>query len=162
VRGATGLHAGLRGRGGAAVPGGPLPGGGTGAGDIQWQGVRLALARDSLSHGPPSAASTAAGRAPGPTPERAAHLAWAPRELQPGPNVRRTLLARLASLHKRSGRQELAAELWRELVALGLGDVTPLVELAKHCEHRQRDVSAALELVQEALTVLELREPQAL
>ena len=46
-------------------------------------------------------------------------------------------------------------------MALGLDDIAPLVELAKHSEHRRRDVWAAIGLVQEALTVLELREPRS-
>ncbi len=72
--------------------------------------------------------------------------------------TRATLLARLATLHKRAGRAQLAIERWRELARLGHGDdVGALVELAKHFEHRQRDYQEAIDLVQQALAIVELR-----
>jgi tetratricopeptide (TPR) repeat protein len=72
--------------------------------------------------------------------------------------ARRPLLVRLAALHKRLGDRQRAAELWQQLADEGLGDdVSPLVELAKHHEHRVADLVAAIDLVQQALAIVELR-----
>jgi hypothetical protein len=48
-------------------------------------------------------------------------------------------------------------QLWRRLATLGLTGCEPFVELAKHFEHRQRDYDAAIDVVQEALAISELR-----
>jgi uncharacterized protein YprB with RNaseH-like and TPR domain len=71
--------------------------------------------------------------------------------------VRARVASRLAALCKRAGRHERAVQLWRRLATLGLTGCEPFVELAKHFEYRQRDYDAAIEVVQEALAVAELR-----
>ena len=58
----------------------------------------------------------------------------------------------------RAGRHERAIELWRRLASLGLTGCEPYVELAKHFEHRLHDYDAALEVVEEALALVEIRE----
>ena len=63
----------------------------------------------------------------------------------------------LALLCKRAGRRDRAYELWRDL-AHGPAAITGLIELAKHHEHRERDPRAALDCVEQALGILELRE----
>ena len=71
--------------------------------------------------------------------------------------VRARVASRLAALCKRAGRHERAVQLWKRLAALGLTGCEPFVELAKHFEHRRRDYDAAINVVEEALAVSELR-----
>src|SRR5207249_55997 len=71
----------------------------------------------------------------------------------------------LALYCKRAGHHERALQLWHDL-AVGPGSpsassgqvLSGLIELAKHHEHQRRDPVAALELVEHALAILELRE----
>jgi uncharacterized protein len=72
-------------------------------------------------------------------------------------NARTTCQALLASWCRRAGQRERALELWQEL-ASGPAALPSLIELAKHHEHQSRDPAAALELVEQALTILDLRE----
>src|SRR5690606_21349720 len=74
-----------------------------------------------------------------------------------GVAARARVASRLAALCKRVGRYERARQLWRWLATLGLTGCEPFVELAKHYEHRLRDYDAAIQVVEEALTVSELR-----
>lgn len=61
----------------------------------------------------------------------------------------------LAIVLKRLGRREEAAALWRALVSDGRNlHLDPWVELAKHLEHHARDLPAALEAVDGALTLV--------
>jgi hypothetical protein len=71
--------------------------------------------------------------------------------------VRARVASRLAALCKRAGRHERAVQLWRRLATLRLGGCEPFVELAKHLEHRLRDYDAAINVVEEALAMTELR-----
>jgi uncharacterized protein YprB with RNaseH-like and TPR domain len=71
--------------------------------------------------------------------------------------LRARVASRLAALCKRAGNHERAIELWRRLASLGLAGCEPFVELAKHFEHRARDYDAAIEMVREALAVVEAR-----
>lgn len=71
--------------------------------------------------------------------------------------LRARVASRLAALCKRAGNHERAVQLWRRLASLGLTGCEPHVELAKHFEHRTRDYDAAIEVVQEALTAVEVR-----
>jgi hypothetical protein len=72
--------------------------------------------------------------------------------------VREQASCRLGIVYKRLRRSANAAEVWRTLVqrpdCLGL---LPYVELAKHLEHRERDYSAALGVVEQALGTLARR-----
>ena len=73
-------------------------------------------------------------------------------------DLRARVASRLAALCKRAGRHERAIELWRRLASLGLTGCEPYVELAKHFEHRLHDYDAALEVVEEALALVEIQE----
>lgn len=72
-------------------------------------------------------------------------------ELLPRGSVRDDVALRLAALHRKSGRRDLAEPLWREVAARPDGGIAPLVEIAKALEHDRRDYPAALEVVDEAL-----------
>ena len=76
---------------------------------------------------------------------------------QAEPPLRTRIALLLARLYRRRGRYDEAQALWGSL-ARGAAALTGLVELAKHHEHRGRDPRAALEYVEQALVVLELRE----
>ena len=73
-------------------------------------------------------------------------------------DMRARVASRLAALCKRAGRHEQALQLWRRLASLGLTGCEPYIELAKHFEHRLRDYDAALQVVEEALGVVEIQE----
>ena len=72
-------------------------------------------------------------------------------------SLRERVRLALALCCKRDGRRERAFALWREL-ARGSAAITGLIELAKHHEHRERDALAALDCVEQALAIVELRE----
>lgn len=74
------------------------------------------------------------------------------------PPLRQRLQLQLALLYRRTGQRERAFALWRELASARSFALVGLIEMAKHLEHQQRDVGAALELVEQALGILELRE----
>ncbi len=80
-------------------------------------------------------------------------------DLLPASTLRVDTLLRLATLHRRAGRRDLAEPLWREAagpvapgrrLAPGEG-IRPLVEIAKALEHDRRDFAGALEVVADAL-----------
>lgn len=74
--------------------------------------------------------------------------------------AREEALHRLALLCKRQGRRDEARDLWRALSEARYGaDVAALVELAKDCEHRQRDCAAALQWAEQALARVEAWPP---
>ncbi len=58
---------------------------------------------------------------------------------------------RLAAVHRKAGRRDLAEPLWREVAARPDGGITPLVEIAKALEHDRRDYLGAVEVVEEGL-----------
>jgi len=61
-------------------------------------------------------------------------------------------LLRLAAVHRRMGRRDLAEPLWREVAARpGAAALRPLVELAKALEHDRHDFLGALHVTVEAL-----------
>lgn len=72
-------------------------------------------------------------------------------------SVRFDVAVRLAALCKRLGQFDRAVDLWRRLVRAGAASFHPYVELAKYYEHRERDYRSAIDLVREALSLLELR-----
>jgi uncharacterized protein len=69
----------------------------------------------------------------------------------PPPWVRRHALRELALVLKHRGDADGAARCWADLRREDPADVTPLIEIAKHLEHRRRDAPGALEITQEAL-----------
>lgn len=77
-------------------------------------------------------------------------------------DAREEALHRLALLLKRQERRDEAGEIWRALAEARYGaDVAALVELAKDCEHRQRDFAAALDYTEHALTKVQAWPPSA-
>ena len=59
---------------------------------------------------------------------------------------------RLLSLnHKRGGRYSQAVPIWEDLLARDPGDIFAAEELAKWCEHKSRDITRAISLVEQAL-----------
>jgi len=75
--------------------------------------------------------------------------------------VRLDAIRRLATRTKRNGDHARAAELWAE--AADAGDLQALRELAVHHEHRQRDLQAALAVVERGLSQAAARsDPRAL
>jgi uncharacterized protein YprB with RNaseH-like and TPR domain len=75
--------------------------------------------------------------------------------------ARHEALMRLAAVHKRAGRRDLAEPRWVEAADAGetstreLATLEPLVELAKYYEHELHDFAAALRVVERALCVVE-------
>lgn len=63
----------------------------------------------------------------------------------------------LSLIHKRAGRWAAAVTIWEELLASDPTDTFAGEELAKWCEHRSRDITRAIALVEQALAA-----PQAL
>ena len=58
---------------------------------------------------------------------------------------------RLAASYRREGERAQAKEVWLGMLARHEGGVEPMVELAKHYEHVERDLDAALELTRRAM-----------
>lgn len=71
--------------------------------------------------------------------------------LVPPSALRDDVMLRLATLHRKAGRRDLAEPLWREVASRPDGGIAPLVEIAKALEHDRRDYLGALEVVDEAL-----------
>lgn len=60
----------------------------------------------------------------------------------------------LARSYRRSGEMPEAVGLWKQMIAAGRGGVTPYIEMAKYCEHRLRDIPAAMEYTRKAMSLL--------
>ncbi len=75
-------------------------------------------------------------------------------------DIRSATLARLGALLKRQGRHQEASAIW-EMWADDApeSEITPLVELAKHCEWRTRDIAAALSWSEQARRAVEAWPP---
>lgn len=67
---------------------------------------------------------------------------------------------RLAQSYRRCGDRSQARSIWQAMVIRREGGVTPLIELAKHYEHVEKDIPAALEMTRRAL--VQLAEPTLL
>jgi tetratricopeptide (TPR) repeat protein len=79
---------------------------------------------------------------------------------EPGPEDRREALTRLAAIHKRERRWDVALALWDRLLEEGTeAALFALVERAKYYEHVERDYLEALDEVQRALQLAELAGP---
>lgn len=64
----------------------------------------------------------------------------------------------LSGLYKKLRQDDEAVTLWRELIDRGLvGSLWPYIELAKHYEHRAKDLPAAHQVVRAALEVAQTR-----
>lgn len=61
---------------------------------------------------------------------------------------------RLAQSYRRAGELESARDVWLRMIARREGGVQPYVELAKHYEHRERDVASALDMTRCAMMLL--------
>jgi len=61
---------------------------------------------------------------------------------------------RLSNIYKRSGNYSRAVEHWESMLADSkMTDIFPLIELAKYYEHREKDVSKAIDLVEKAMKI---------
>lgn len=60
----------------------------------------------------------------------------------------------LAHSYRRSGEIGEAVTVWKQMIAAGRGGITPYVEMAKYCEHRLRDIPAAMEYTRQAMSRL--------
>ena len=61
---------------------------------------------------------------------------------------------RLAESYRRTGDRQAAKRVWLDMAARREGGVLPYIELAKHYEHVERDLQAALEMTRQALVLL--------
>ena len=61
---------------------------------------------------------------------------------------------RLAVSYRRAGDRTQAKEIWQAMAMRREGGVTPYIELAKHYEHVEKDLPAALEMTRRALMML--------
>lgn len=61
---------------------------------------------------------------------------------------------RLAVSYRRAGDRSQAKEIWQAMVIRREGGVAPYIELAKHYEHVEKDISAALEMTRRAMAML--------
>lgn len=61
---------------------------------------------------------------------------------------------RLAVSCRRDGDRAQAKEIWQMMVIRHEGGVTPYIELAKHYEHIEKDIPAALEMTRRAMMML--------
>lgn len=66
-----------------------------------------------------------------------------------------SLLARgrMADSYRREGNWEAAEEVYRKMAAEKQGGIAPLIALAKICEHRKKDIPAALEYTRRAIVL---------
>jgi hypothetical protein len=80
------------------------------------------------------------------------------RQAVPPDPLRAEVVRELARLCRRQGAHQRACELWGELSGEGPHVVEALEELAKHHEHRDRDLPRARSLVVQALDRLETEE----
>ncbi|GAC1514400.1 MAG: hypothetical protein NVS2B16_21040 [Chloroflexota bacterium] len=75
--------------------------------------------------------------------------------------LRRDTLSRLGALHKRRKDWDAAMSAWSSLLAHGTdGALESLTEQAKYFEHVAHDLDSALDVVRQALDVLQLHGPQ--
>ena len=61
---------------------------------------------------------------------------------------------RLAVSYRRGGDRAEAAKIWLGMIRRREGGVMPYVELAKYYEHTEKDASAALDMVRQAISVM--------
>ncbi|MBE5768833.1 MAG: hypothetical protein E7333_04470 [Clostridiales bacterium] len=61
---------------------------------------------------------------------------------------------RLAGCLRRSGERQQACRVWEDMVRRREGGTAPMIELAKYYEHTARDIPAALDITQKALSLL--------
>lgn len=67
-------------------------------------------------------------------------------------SVRASALKRLTGIYKKNGRYDKALGHWREMASeAGIHNLFPLVEMAMYYEHRQKDITKALECVERAI-----------
>jgi len=91
--------------------------------------------------------------------DRAAAMLEKALHLTREPDEETRLLFDLARLHRRSGKRDEAAAIWRDLRRRPLSVSWPAhIELAKHQEHHERDLSAARATAHHLLRQLELED----
>lgn len=68
--------------------------------------------------------------------------------------------ARMADTFRRTGDYEAASQVYRRMISDRQGGAAPLIAMAKICEHRKRDIPAAIEYTRKAI-VLAAESPDA-
>ena len=77
------------------------------------------------------------------------------------PMIRRRALENLSFLYKRCAMWDRAVEIWRDSVDAGIAnELYPYEELAKYYEHYRREYEPAIQLVREAIRLVEARDVQ--
>lgn len=66
--------------------------------------------------------------------------------------------ARIAETYRKEGNTEMAACEYDRMIACRQGGIGPLVAMAKICEHKRRDIPAAIEYTQKAIMLAAERE----
>ncbi len=61
---------------------------------------------------------------------------------------------RLAQSYRKLGEMQEAVKIWRQMISLREGGVTPYIELAKYYEHQVCDYAAALDMTRRAMMLL--------
>jgi len=61
---------------------------------------------------------------------------------------------RLAMSYRKAGERSEAIQVWQRMIERHEGGITPYVELAKHFEHHDRDIPAALDMTRRAMMLL--------
>ncbi len=71
-----------------------------------------------------------------------------------GGSLRTQSQLRLAVSYRRGGDRRQAKEIWQAMAMRREGGATPYIELAKHYEHVEKDIPAALEMTRRAMMLL--------
>lgn len=59
--------------------------------------------------------------------------------------------ARLAETYRREGSTEQAAAVYEKMIRAGQGGAAPMIAMAKICEHKRKDIAAALDYTRKAM-----------
>lgn len=65
---------------------------------------------------------------------------------------------RMAETYRKSGDTEQAARVYETMIRANQGGAAPLIAMAKICEHKRRDIKAALEYTRKAIVICAQRE----
>lgn len=64
----------------------------------------------------------------------------------------------MAESYRKSGDWEEAARIYQRMIAAHQGGIAPLIAMAKICEHRKRDIAAAIEYTRRAISLAAERD----
>ncbi len=68
------------------------------------------------------------------------------------------LAGRLGRCYKKLQKWENAVQMWEDMISAGYVEIEPYAELAKYYEHQQQDYQKAIDLVNNAISALDLAE----